>query len=315
MTENIAEKYWRIRMRYTGDKENKDYSKDAWKRDEVGIWYGAWSATDFEMAIKSENPESFLNQIPTQMRMPWQVRANTIHMARRFDKITRNDWVIVCYGNAIHMARVDGPMTSESDHPLNQKEEVWKYRPVTAKKQCLISKLPDFYNLIPQTGRSNVYELWGNNWEAIRFLASCINEREVGEKFGKMTDNDRLSFLGPKAWESFCLGYLILEEGFVPTGLTAGGTLKSFDIVGRNHQTGERILAQCKKDELPVKIESGFLTAIEGAQQDAKILYFAFGGCVDAPPHVKVIDKTAMETWVKSGEGGKYLQRFFNTNL
>lgn len=60
MTEGSSEKYWRIRMRYTGDKENRDYSEAAWKRNEVGIWYGAWSATDFASAIKNEKPEDIL---------------------------------------------------------------------------------------------------------------------------------------------------------------------------------------------------------------------------------------------------------------
>lgn len=315
MGENSDVKYWRVRMKYTPTE--KDWTSTAWERNEIGIWYGAWSAKDLHCAIENERnqkPEAFLSQIPIQREM-WEVPKSYVDTAKRLKGIKDDDWVFVCFNDALHLARVDGPLTSYADHVLNQTTdqgiELWKFRKVKEKKSFSLSWLPDFYRIIPQAGRGNVHELWGNNWRALQFLAGCKSEDDVREMFKRMSDSDRLDFLGPKAWESFCLGYLILEEQFVPTGLSVGGTLKEFDIVGRNYKTGERILAQCKKDEFPLEIERGFLTAIEGAEQNTKRFYFSYGGCKNAPPPIKVIDKKKIEGWVESEVGKKYLNSFF----
>ena len=320
MNENSDVRYWRMRMKYS--PTGIDWAPKAWERNEVGIWYGAWSAADFHCALENERnqkPEEYLNKTSDQKQIGWSVTKSSVDTAKRFKNIKNDDWVIVIFSATIHLAKVEGPLTSDPDHPLNQKThqgiELWKFRKVTDKKSFSLWWLPDFYRLIPQAGRGNVYELWGNNWEAIKFLADCSSEEDVRGIFEKMSDSDRLDFLGPKAWESLCLGYLIIEENFVPTGLIMGATLKDFDMVGRNLTTGERILAQCKKDESPILIEPGFLTAIEGAEHGTKIFYFAYRGCKGVvPPSIKVIDKENIEGWMKSGVGKGYLNSFFSNN-
>jgi hypothetical protein len=44
---------WRIRL---NDEYGNNFSQDAWDRNQVGVWYGAWSVEDFETAkLKSSN--------------------------------------------------------------------------------------------------------------------------------------------------------------------------------------------------------------------------------------------------------------------
>jgi hypothetical protein len=40
-------RYWRVRMKVAGWH---DRSEAAWERGEVGIWYGAWTASDWREA-------------------------------------------------------------------------------------------------------------------------------------------------------------------------------------------------------------------------------------------------------------------------
>ena len=41
-------RYWRIRMKYGGE----ELTREAWERNEVGIWYGSWTAEELESARK-----------------------------------------------------------------------------------------------------------------------------------------------------------------------------------------------------------------------------------------------------------------------
>jgi hypothetical protein len=38
--------YWRIRLK----NEQGEFTRQAWDRDQVGIWYGAWSVDDLKNA-------------------------------------------------------------------------------------------------------------------------------------------------------------------------------------------------------------------------------------------------------------------------
>ena len=39
-------RYWRIRIKYGADE---NLTRRAWEMDEVGIWYGAWGAAEFDL--------------------------------------------------------------------------------------------------------------------------------------------------------------------------------------------------------------------------------------------------------------------------
>lgn len=78
-----------------------------------------------------------------------------------------------------------------------------------------------------------------------------------------------------------------------------------FDIVGRRWSDGTRVLAQCKKGPNPVAIDPNFLAACEGYRDSCHLYYFAYGGCVGAPPWVTVVSGNDMLTWFESTEDGR----------
>lgn len=317
-------RFWRVRMKYTGDKDNKDNSEEAWNRDEVGIWYGAWSHKDFEIACKHNplHPEDELNKVEEQKNIiAWTVSAGTVKMARAFKEIRDPDWVVVCFGENISIGKLNGPLLSSPDHPLNRRVnksgalELWKYRKVSDKMTFNLAALPDIYMLIPQAGRRNIYTL-PTYARALRLLADCRSEKSVREKFESMCEPDRLDFLGPGSWESFCLGYLILEQGFLPTGLDVGRTLEGFDIVGRSNSSGRQILAQCKKDEDLKEVAESFVRKIQKYGDKVDPYYFAYRGCSDTanlPLLIQkgILTKDHMLQWVQSEPGKSFFRNFF----
>ncbi len=87
--------YWRIRLK----NQEGEYAEDAWKRDEVGIWYGAWSAEDFRTADDhrrtSQQVADLLNDLPAQQKLiecgAWDgpISGGYVSTARRFfDKVS-----------------------------------------------------------------------------------------------------------------------------------------------------------------------------------------------------------------------------------
>src|SRR3954447_18339640 len=86
-------RYWRVRMKVAGWR---DQSEAAWNRGEVGIWYGAWTASDWRDAcsVNSNDPGSILNNLPHQQELDWDFTPD-IAAARRFEAIGAEDWVIV----------------------------------------------------------------------------------------------------------------------------------------------------------------------------------------------------------------------------
>jgi hypothetical protein len=140
----------------------------------------------------------------------------------------------------------------------------------------------------------------------MRILAASANEQEAFQHVAKLSWNDWIDFLGPKGWESLCMGYLILQHDFVPTGLITGGTLKDFDMIGANFKTGERIFAQCKKDKnLLGNVPEGFPEATEGLLGRDKVFLFAYGGCQNYPSGVTVITGEDIRKWFDQDSTGK----------
>src|SRR5205823_5580213 len=136
--------YWRIRMR-TGDD---DYSEEAWNRNEVGIWYGAWTASDFAKAEASGDGPKYLTALPKQKALRWKVTPGYSYTGRRFRDIPNRHWVVAYFKNQLHLARITGKMRSERSHPLNT-DEIFKYRKIREKKSFSLAKLPDVYRLVP----------------------------------------------------------------------------------------------------------------------------------------------------------------------
>lgn len=311
--------YWRVRTRYSPTEE--DFTRRAWERNEVGIWYGAWTAEDFEIALQQDDPKDSLNRIQNEKGLAWEISNGSIHTARRFfHEIKSRDWVVVCFDGQLHLGQIaDSTVSSDQHHELNQGGEYWKFRKIApeSKKSFHLLELPDFYLLIPQAGQGNVFQYQGNNRLAVEILAESRDVSDVERRFINKEIEERLDFMGPKAWESFCLGYLILTEDFLPTGVSTGGTLQAFDIVGYSRRGKIRVIAQCKKDPSPQPIAKSFIAFAEKAGVTMRAMYFAYSGCTDSHPNVEVIsiEQEPLKSWIRSDVGKQYLDSMFIRNV
>lgn len=294
-------RYRRIRMKY-GDK---NLAKDAWKRNEVGIWYGAWSADDWARSLKRPDQQfQYLKNLP-QPKGRGKFRKSDFDTARRFVDIMKNDWVVVFFDNALHLGHVRGGLRSSQKHPMNRNGEIFKYRKIVDKKSFLLGQLPDSYLLISAAGWGNVHGFNEALRAQIKFLAENRDEKSVTRAIMTLPITQWLELLGPTAWESLCLGYLIIKEGFLPTGLGIGRTLPTFDIVGRN-KGGIRILAQCKKNPEPLRMPAEFINACKDLK-GADIYFFAYGGVIGNPEGVTVVNRDDIQKWIDTRKGRNYI--------
>lgn len=212
----------------------------------------------------------------------------------------------------VGLARLEAGMTSTDDHPLNEAKvdgngrELFKYRRVLQRKTFKLSELPDAYRLLSQQGRGNIHQFHGMR-EHVRLLAENSDTFALRAAVRAMPFDRLLDVLGASAWESVSLAYLILEHGFVPTGLSVGRTLKTLDLVGRELPSGARIIAQCQKSPGPVAIETDFKDAVLVHENAPLAFYFAFGGCQDVvPPGIEVVGRSEILTWIKTERGAMY---------
>jgi PEGA domain len=304
----LEAEYWRIRIK---DPNQTDFSRAAWDRDEVGIWYGAWTAANFaaarEKSSTSEEIAAELNDIPAQHKLEWLLKPGVVDTARRFADMPENEWVVVYLRDLqeIGLARVHGQLCSSDSHPFNSGGEPFKYRRIADKKTFKLSRLPDACRLLPTQGRGNVHQ-FNEMWEHVKLLAENQNEEDVDLVLSQKPFDELLDLLGASGWESFCFAYLVLEQNFLPTGLSTGRNMPTADIVGRRKNDGSRIIAQCKKHKTPRPMDSDFrsLTVSLGPLDSA--FYFAYGGCTDQAPGVQIIDRTFALLSANSDNGGKY---------
>jgi hypothetical protein len=307
--EKAQPKYWRIRMKFDTD----DVSGEAWQRNEVGIWYGAWTAEDWESA-KSKMPNNlcaYLSKVPAQEALGFEIKNSWRQTVKRFNSISEMDWVVIFLraNQEIGLARVCSPMKSAPSHPLNKAGQTFKYREICDKKTFTLTDLPDVYNLLPMQGRGNVNE-FTKLWDAVKLLAESSDEEEVKRTLREKPFSEALDLLGPFGWESFCFAYLILEERFVPTGLSVGRTMPRIDIVGRRIDDGTRIYAQCKKDLHPVAIDQDFQCLCNTLDPMDRAYYFAYGGVTGTVPEgVRVMKKENMLAWCQRDIGNGRIYR------
>lgn len=158
MTE-VEARFWRIRMKVGNEHER---TREAWDRDEVGIWYGAWTAQDWQEAVQrcSDNPRWHLNSLAAQRDLGWEVTKGYADTAWRFADIAETDWVVVYLrdNQTIGLARLAGELSSDANHPLNTDTELFKYCELKDKKTFAIGQLPDSYMLLGAQGRGNVHQ-------------------------------------------------------------------------------------------------------------------------------------------------------------
>jgi len=292
----------------------KDVSKLAWENDIVGIWYGGWSVLEFDEALRHKTIAqqiAHLSQSPAQSKL-FEIGPREFNTCLRFSKIEPTDWVYVYFDDALHFARVQGDLETSDSEVFNLKNssfpdappELFKYRRITEKKSFRLGQLPPSFLILRSAGRNNVYEHSDSYWHLVKLLAECRTEAEVCERFRSLSLVDWLSWASDKTWEAICEAYLILERDFVPVGLKVGGTLADLDIVGYS-KDGTRILAQCKKHPAPLHIEPSFASLCATFSNPKELYYFAFGGVVQGPPDIRVIDGTFMQSWMEKSANGK----------
>jgi hypothetical protein len=112
----VEPNYWRIRFRVAG---SDDLTREAWERDEIGIWYGAWTASDLNDAISKHatNIGAHLNSLRSQRRLGWDVDINTV---MRFKNISEIDWIVIYLRDhkEIGLAKICSEIRSDPDHPF-----------------------------------------------------------------------------------------------------------------------------------------------------------------------------------------------------
>lgn len=309
--------YWRVRLK---EESWRDRSREAWARNCVGIWYGAWAASDLEDAYQNSSDkrdiQKHLTDVLAQRKLKWDggVPLNYVDTAIRFRNIQIGDWVILYLADQqeLALAQICSRMASQSDSEFNTQGEIFKYRQIENKKTFRLSRLPDSYWLIPSQGRSNVHQFRAMG-DHIRMLAECASEDEVNDRFHDMPANEYLNFIGDSEWEALCAAYLIFESQFIPSGLSVGKTLAVLDIVGRRKSDGARIFAQCKKHAFPQTIPEEFHILSNQVEDSDLIYFFAFGGCADpaVPENMKIVDANFMLEWLNSDHGRLYRDRVY----
>jgi hypothetical protein len=304
--------YWRLRLK----NDLGDFASKAWNLGEVGIWYGAWTEADYRRAREASDDAKeiarTLSSASGQAELNWEVSRSYTNTAWRFiESITPDDWVVLHLAEReiIGLAQLEAETFSREDHPLNMGGETYKYRKVSRKKEFPIAALPDAFRLLSAQGRSNVHKFPAMR-RHVELLAEHATAEEIISYLSERTFDEQLDIMGASGWESFCVAWLIMERDFIPTGLSIGKTLKTFDIVGRNRQTGQRILAQCKKTSDPVEVEQDFIAALV---PDDDAYYFAYGNSeqgVHSNPPIRIFGRGDATKWAET-ENGLLFQRLF----
>lgn len=140
-------RYWRIRLK----NQDGDFTQRAWERNQIGIWYGAWTAADFRKinnpGLSSQQIADSLNELPAQQALfnsgAWDggIPSSYVSTARRFfDKISEGDWAVIYLEaeQVIALAQMAGDVKSEDNHDLNTNAgEAFKYRMVYNQRTFL----------------------------------------------------------------------------------------------------------------------------------------------------------------------------------
>jgi hypothetical protein len=294
----------------------KDVSKLAWDNNMVGIWYGGWSVPEFNEALKRTTVAqqiAYLSQLPAQSKL-FELGPREFNTCLRFSKIESTDWVYVYFDDALHFARVQGPLETSESELFNLKNspygppELFKYRHLSEKKSFRLGQLPPSFLILRSAGRNNVYEHNDSYWHLVKMLAESQTETEVWDRFQKLSIVEWLDWASDKTWEAVCEAYLILERDFVPVGLKVGGTLADLDIVGYS-KGGTKLLGQCKKHPKPARIEPSFVALAATFSDPKELYYFAYGGVLFAPPEIRVIDSAFIQSWMDTTANGKLYKK------
>jgi len=287
-----------------------DFTKASWEAGFVGIWYGGWTASDFDrlkVRFDGEALNTELSKRNRKARLTWDVSRGMMSTVWKFwDMDSSTDWVFTQFDGCIHIAKLRGQDVLDAPQ-FDHNREIYKARRIHNKKKFEIARLPDCFRLLASAGQGNCHEVKGTR-PLVSLLAECRDVEDLLHKWNAKPLSERLELLGPKSWESVALAYLILEEGFLPAGLSVGRTLPVFDHVGAR-QDGTQIFAQCKGDRVKVRIEPEFLEQVRQIPRNLRrAYYFAYAGVHDDAgdiQDVKVVTNADFLRWLSRTANGK----------
>lgn len=242
-----------------------------------------------------------LNELISSRGGRSDITAEGARAALRFDELEVGAWVFTFFDRTIHLAQIAAanPVVLPQ---FNHNGEIFKAKPIKNPRAFRLAELPPSFLLLPAAGRGSVHEVPSCS-VLLQLLIGYESACEVTTAFDSLPWDTWIAALGPKGWESLCLGYLIQEYGFLPTGLSVGGTLADFDIVGRL-RSGESVYAQCKGDPklhyITPDEEEAFLSLLGG-----KKFFFARCGVHRELTGVMHLDEARIIEWLTNSESGR----------
>lgn len=300
-----------FRFRMNFGPGGQDFASEVWNEGFVGIWHGKWAPDDLYEASDScrrtngyVTPKALaraLNELIESRGGPSDISAEGARAALRFDELDANEWVFTFYDRTIHLAQIAGVDPVVLSH-FNHNGEIFKAKPIKNKKAFRLDELPPSFLLLPSAGRGTVHAV-----PSCSILLTLLTEHEsvseVTAAFDALPWDTWITALGPKGWESLCFGYLIQEHMFLPTGLSVGGTLADFDIVGRL-RSGEPVYAQCKGNPTMHYITPDEEEAF-ASLPDGRKFFFSRSGVDRELPKVTHMDEARLIGWLNDSETGR----------
>jgi hypothetical protein len=303
---------YRFRMNF--GRGGKDFASEVWGSGYVGIWHGPWAPEDLYAAadscrtscVKPKALADALNSAMLAKGSSSKIGTEGAAAALTFDGLGTGTWVFTCFDHSVHLAQIANEKTPLILPQFGCNGETFKARPIENKKSFRLSELPPSFLLLPTAGRGSVHKVPSCS-VLLRLLMQSDTAEDVADAFDALPWDQWVTALGPKGWETLCLGYLVQAYGFLPTGLSVGGTLAEFDIVG-SLRSGELVYAQCKGDPARHAITQGEEEAFASIR-DARKFFFARSGVSRSLDGVIHFDQAAIVEWLAQSEkGAEYLR-------
>lgn len=303
---------YRIRMKYGAD--GKDFSKRVWNESLVGIWFGSWDVADLYAAYEAYRPkqnhevtnqeiEKYVNTVLRERELPENMQSSFVPTIKAFDELPASTWVFTYFDGHLHFGQIAD--VNPYDEPrFDWNEEHFKAKWVENRKSFEVAKLPDAFRLLASAGQQTLHQV--RSYE--KLVSILIEAEDVDDALlaiRRLSLPEWIDALGSKGWESICTAYLILEHGFLPTGLLTGGTLADFDIVGHDLD-GTAIYGQCKKSPTPYRFSAKDEEAFMSLPHGAKKFFFPYAGPEESPLiGVSVIPYRIIRKWFETTETGR----------
>jgi len=304
-------------MRYgTG---GDDFTERVWEKGLIGIWFGSWDIEDLYSAYEAYRPkknhevtnlevEQHINDLLKGRGLPQNMNAAFVPTIKKFDQLTENTWVFTYFEGRLHFGQVAG-VDPKNEPQFDCNQEHFKAKPIKNRKSFVVAKLPDAFRLLASAGQQTLHRL-GESYEKLAsILIEAKDADDVLSAIRGLSLPEWMDALGPKGWESICTAYLILEYGFLPTGLLIGGTLADFDIVGHD-LNGTAIYGQCKKRPTPYPFSENDEQSFAGLPKDAKKFFFPYAGPDESPLFgVSIVSYNRIREWFETTEHGRRYER------